>query len=61
MTLLLVSSTLIAAACIGMAYCILSEGRLESRDREREILIARLAHLGLRDEVDLPRQLPAGR
>jgi len=61
MTLLLVSSTLIAAACIGMAYCILSEGRLESRDRERAILIARLARFSLQDELDLPRQLPAGR
>jgi Mn2+/Fe2+ NRAMP family transporter len=60
MTLLLLSSTLIAASCIGMAYCILSEGRLESRDREREILIIRLARASLQDELDLPRHSPAG-
>jgi len=60
MALLVVSSTLIAATCIGMAYIILNVGRCERRDHEQHVLIARLAGLSPQDERDLLKHLIAG-
>lgn len=61
MALLVLSSTVIAAACIGMGLCVLNGRRFEREEKDRVILIARLALLDLRDEQDMLRLLPAVR
>lgn len=60
MTLLVVSSAVIAITCIGMTLCILSGRRLGYQQSEREMFVARLARFSLQDEPDMPRHLPAG-
>lgn len=61
MTLLLLSSAIIATTSLGMAYCILNEGRCERQEQERMILIARLARFTLQDEPDMLGHPNAGR